>query len=703
MTATVKDDRWFVTDKDFATRIIVPDLQGFFARLPVLGAIPKQKTLVIEPGTLAAIVENGFLVGQLAAGTYTLESFLERLQFWNKKQATVFLSRAEEVPLETELRDVPTLEGFPIDVDFRWTIQVRDVMQLVDNLMGARDSLSIADLSGLLTPIVDQAIKTTIGQIPFDETRKPDLVGRLLNGLRLYADTTLDRYGINLVDVQLVATRSEADGLRDRESATWLKNREIGIQRAADAIEDEATRQRADAIRSRISVQGQLREAIHDDKLADLQTKEDLEKAILEIDKQRVLRREEIDELKESYYQNKEDRQAARNQLLVTVDMLREQEISELQIEIDHAAELKSFATRDEILRLSQNRGIDEQRHTIELERTAASHRREQKLESVRQQLTRAREVQRQSRDESYENILHQQRIDQVQGDLEYAQAKRRNELTLSEEQLNSRLAEERLAVQKRQQEWELEFKDKKSTNQIERLRHVQQMNADFSERQLRLQFELEAKKEDGTAKRELDRIAVLGGLSVEAMIALAGTNNAALLADLKKHQATQEAVKVTGGADSAAALNEERLRMYERMNEIERAKADAIAEAYKVAMQSQQGNVNQMIGGLAQAATSQSRTTPGTQGFTAPPAPPAHAPPPMAGTETWYISIGGKQSAPLNFEQVRQYAVSGQATLVTMVWTEGMKEWKAAGEVAALSSLFAHAQSSLPPGPPPL
>ena len=223
-----------------------------------------------------------------------------------------------------------------------------------------------------------------------------------------------------------------------------------------------------------------------------------------------------------------------------------------------------------------------------------------------------------------------------------------------------------------------------------------EEMNAQFAERQHRMQTEMENLKADGASKRELDRIQVMSSLSTEALIATAGTQNAALLADLKKHEASQEAAKVQATANPTAQLNEERLRMYERMNETERTKADAIAEAYKMAMQAQHSSVNQMIGGLSHAAT--------------PPAPIAGAfPPPMAAqpwgtspsmpaSETWHVSLNGQQSPPLQLAQVQQYIQNGQVNAATMVWKTGLPSWVQAGQVPQLTAFFMGG----PPGPPP-
>jgi hypothetical protein len=177
-------------------------------------------------------------------------------------------------------------------------------------------------------------------------------------------------------------------------------------------------------------------------------------------------------------------------------------------------------------------------------------------------------------------------------------------------------------------------------------------------------------------------------------LVATASGENATLLADLKKHEASQEAAKAQAASSPSGELDRERLRMYEKLNETERAKADAIAEAFKTAMDSQQGNVQQMIGGLAQAST----PSPLAPSMATPPAMPQTPPPSMPTGEIWHVSLNGQQSPPLQLTQVHEYIQNGQVNSATMVWKTGMAAWAAAGQVPELAPLLGKG----PPGPPP-
>jgi hypothetical protein len=193
-------------------------------------------------------------------------------------------------------------------------------------------------------------------------------------------------------------------------------------------------------------------------------------------------------------------------------------------------------------------------------------------------------------------------------------------------------------------------------------------------------------------------------------LIATSGAANASLLADLKKHEATQDAVKTQAATQPATQLNEERLRLYEKLNETERAKADAIAAAYKMAMQAQQGSVQQMIGGLAQASRPLAPypVVPGPFFSPVSPVSPVSpnaiafpSPPPLPTAEQWHVSFHGQQAPPMLFAQVHQYIQAGQVTRDTLVWKVGMATWLPAGQTLELSPLFSAGDPPPIPGAP--
>ena len=698
MTVSLKNDRWVVDPADYAVRITIPDLKGYFDEIPLVGKAPQGRALIIEPGTRALIFDDGVLLGEADPGSYTLESFVQRLQFWRKKQATVFLTRGEDQVLKSNISNVPCLEGVCFDFVFQWTLQMRDVLAFMNNLMGANDDVTVIGMQKMLGPMVAQAIRETVGQNSFDAVSKPEFTSVLADGIRSRIDVRLKRYGLAFQDLQWIKPSSDGDHLDDKKGELFLAAKETQLGRAAAEVENDKLKARLDEYKEKIPVRTALREAVSDDKLSKVQSTEDFKKALVEVDKQRLLRKEDHEMLVEAYDDRKEDRGQLREHLLATLDLQREQELDALRLDLDHVVQMKSMEHDIELAKISRSADAEAWKEELEREKQQATHRWEQKQNKERAKWQMIRETRREKRDDSWEAIQHEQKMEEIRGDLEFTRAERQRKLDLLDSELKNRLAAEKLEVEKRQKEWELDFKQQKSANQIERLQKVQEMNARFAEQQQRMQLELETLKADSSHKRELERMQAMGSMSTEAMIATAGADNAALLADLKKHEATQETAKVEATASPDAALNEERLRMYEKMNETEKAKADAIAEAYKMAMQSQQTNVSTMIGGLAQAATG------GQPAASQQTAPQRSAPPPVA---VWHVSLNGTQSPAMSLEQVHQAIQTGQVVPATMVWKTGMKEWKTADQVKELADSFGSppmpndGPPPMPPGPP--
>jgi len=700
MSVPIKNDRWSVSTEDYAVRVAIPDLRGFFDNIPLLSALAKPKTLVIEPGTRALLVDQGVLIGEIPAGSYTFESFTERLQFWRDKQVTAFITRSEDVAINSQLNKVPCLDNVCYDVKARWMLQMHDVLPFLLNLMGAKEQMPLQDLVTLVYPIVNQAIRTTIGSLSFDAVRSPNFTEVLTDSVRDAVSVKLQRYGLKFIEFQAVTVTCDDDGHAERRGELWLKRREADLTRAAHEIENEGLNVKLEDTQAKLGVRDQLRRAVSSDELNKLKNRDDFEAAILQIDKGRLLRKEERDILIAAFEERKEDRENLRQHLLATIDLQREQELAELRIQLDFATRVQALEKEIELTRISQTKDSEAWRYELSKEKEQATHRRDLKLESVKAALDRAREIRRQTRDDSWEKLLFDQRVDLVRGDMEISQQERKSRLSLMQSELNARLEHDKLELDKRRSEWELEHSQRKSQNQLERLQQVQRMNVEFAERQARMQIELENLKADSSNKRELDRLVTLSNLGTDALIAGANTANASLLADLKKHEmSTKRSAEDSAAALSAKAkLEEERLRMYDKLNETERAKADAISEAFKLAMQAQSANVNQMIGGLAQVATAGAK----------PASPPAgQAPPPLAAAAAivWHIAVNGQSSPPLQWPQVQQYIQSGQLTAQTMVWKTGLANWLPAAQIPELASCFTlpPPQAGGPPGPPPL
>jgi hypothetical protein len=573
--------------------------------------------------------------------------------------------------------------------------------------MGAHERISVSKLEELVAPSLHQAVRDCFGHIPSETLLRGDYLSGLADGIRSRVDVKFSRYGLVFVDLQSVTAIPRDGGISARQGELWLKARENQLQNAANEIDNEHLRANAEDMTKKTTLRVALRSIVNEDNLNKIKSREDFEKAILDIDKDRLLRKEERDAMISAYEERKEDHEQLRKHFLEIIDIQREQELDELRLNMDHAVRMNSLTQEIDQAKLSRTLKSDQWRSELERERDEAEQQRQQRHLDVKSRWERIREARRQGREESFESLVHEQRSEGMRGELELARAERQRQIALVQAELESRLANEKLEIQKRQELWDIEAREKKSSSQLDRLQRIQQMNAEFAEKQQRMQLEMETLKADSSSKRELDRIRAMSTVSTEVLIATSGEANAAFLADLKKHEASQDAVKAQAAANPASELNAERLRLYEQMNATERAKAEAIAEAYKMAMQAQQSSVHQMIGGLAQAATPVNHGQPAYLHATHSPVPPTmnSPPPPIASADVWYFSIQGQPSHPMTWAQFQHSMQSGHVSAATMVWKPGMPAWAPASQVPELAAyLRTHASPHMPspPGPPP-
>ena len=689
MSNLVQNDRWSVPAKDFAAKVSTHDLKGFF------GSIPKGRSIIVEPGTRAYLVDDGVVFGEVGSGSYTLETIIEQLRFWDKRQSTLILVRSEEVILDANLLDYPSQEGICVNLDIQWSLKIRDLAHFLDNMMGGHLKVSIEDLESKLSPIFNQAVYSAIGTYPINEILKPRFNQILIENVRGALDYKFQRFGLQFIDIAaLKVSHKHSDTFAQATTDQYLANRQNDFLNSGYRIGDKNLEARLDGVKRRIPLRDELRKAIQEDKFLRIQNEQEFEAFMTEVDKTKLLRKEDWEELRKAYEERKEDRSRIREHLTATIDLQHARELDELRNEIRHAFRLKSLQQEIELSQLSNAKDKQSWTQELEAEKAKSAFERDQKLDRIRGKWDRIREIQTNQRDDSWKEVLHQKQLEEVQTEIAIARAERAKRIEIIEHEVRIRFENEKLEQQRRAQEMEIDLRKTRSDHQLDRLRQIQEMNAKAAEQQQRMQVELENIQADGSHARDMARIGAMSNLSTEALIATSQQTNAELLVDLKKQEISQNASRHSIEAQAAERLNEERLKLYQQMNEAERQKADAIAEAFKFAMQAQTGAVNQMISGMTQVAKPQPVI--------------AHNVPPAAPrVDSWHVVIHGEQTGPMTLAQVRKHIHEGRVTLATMVWKTGLSAWIQADQANDLLAIFAELDASTPPpfqgGPPPL
>jgi hypothetical protein len=643
MNKSIENNRWTAPADQFAVQVQIPDAEGFLTR-----------RLIIDPGTKALFIEDGQFLGEVPPGDYDLQSLAERLKFWRRKRTTVILARQEDVPLRIASGSVPTAENLLVDLEVFFTVQMEDVSLFLHNLLGTRPSYSIAELCQAVTPMIRQAIWEAVGRLPIEQLARPQTRGDIDAAMEQALGLSMRRYGLRFGQVHMVSVRHDQyDQQRRKRGEIWLYRDRIEQAKAVDELQaDDRLRQirqgektnelellaqqvAADRLEGdlsvltrRLGIRQQWRDAVRCDKFDAIRDETALAQMLAERDKSGLVRQEEIDECKAIFQAKKEDREAARAYLLRKIDIERQVELDQLRAGLAHAVKLKAMEQEMELARTvanEQNRrwleGLEQQRHKAEFDR-------EERAREVRKLRDMATAENLARREEDWQNLLHQQRADRLQGEIVLVQAERQARVERIEMDLRLTRQREDLALEQRRKQFEQELATKTSQDQMEKLRAMQQANAEFQrqqhelyERRTRLDAELADARTDKAAEHELARLRLLKDANVETLIVAADLEHATLLAnheqvkaqvDLEKHKATEQARQAAGQnaiderlAQMQAAHSEaskaEQAQLYQQMLQSQQAGMERVAQAYREAMQGQQQVGQQALGTLGQ------------------------------------------------------------------------------------------------------
>ncbi|MHC0444264.1 SPFH domain-containing protein [Flavobacterium sp. 3-218] len=75
----------------------------------------------------------------------------------------------------------------------------------------------------------------------------------------------------------------------------------------------------------------------------------------------------------------------------------------------------------------------------------------------------------------------------------------------------------------------------------------------------------------------------------------------------------------------------------------------------------------------------------------------PQNTPPPIPAESNYYVAINNQQSGPFTKNQIKEMEKTGQFVQETLVWCQGLSDWKKAVEVEDLKNIFEQSPPPLP------
>ena len=672
-TQTQKNHRWSAPADIFARSISIDDSEISRGILT--------DSIVIEPGTRACAMVDGRFLGEIPAGEFTFRDFRDKLQFWRKGQATFLLTRSDVVRLPVNCDGFVSADDVPIDMRIDVGVQIDHPVLFMNNLMGPRKEYPVHELAERLTPAVKQEAWVATARLKVDDLRGPAIAAKVAQQVVDAIAPSFRRYGLKVFSVE--GMLMQPSGMEKH----WEKVKDNNVDVAGERLTNKRMGDDVGILTERIGLREKLRDIAISDQFDQARSEEELKALISQVDKARLLRKEEIEQLFEGFEQRKGDREAVRTHICEVLDINREQELDQLRAQVSHSLEMAAKKNELELAEATNSVENAQWRNEIAREIELAEKQREERRKDLSAKWERIREARRQKHDGSWERLLHQQREEAIRTELALKEVERSRRVKLLEAEAAAQIEAQKIIAERQRREFELEIGSRESDAQFDRLKRVQDMNFDGHARQVKLDAELKSQAELRSQSHEIEKLKAMGTLSAEALIAASNGDNARALAELKMQEAKSQADIHIAGRSDQQALNEERLRLYEKLSEAEKSKADTIANVFQQALKGQQDAVAQMIGGLASAHTP-----------ARPPASPA-APPPVAALHAeWHVAVGGGQSGPHTVQQVQAMIQRGQVAADALVWRAGMAGWIALTECTDFAGVLA----TVPPSPPP-
>lgn len=510
-----------------------PELDQFAVRVDQLDLGEKlQSGIVIEPGVLGVLISNGRAETPLKPGRYQLGSLPSRTdnRVYEKSDIeTMLLVCSGDQSLHFAFEGLKIAGNAPVTLTFDAVIRVRDPLAFVSNVMAGRAEFRTAMFIERYEGELRNAIAEAIAARPWealkgDQKTKNELTALVSNHLK----RLLERDGMELIGLQaLQAFNRDLEQLDERVYAQQLRKRALNLdlkdfeiemeqqvagldqrERRADIRERGRDLDISDAQadvahhRRRAEVLGQMEQALVADQKRQMTTADEFAAFAAQIDKNGVLRADDLARFKRDLAETGQDHQLAREHLLLRLRSEREYELR--------------------ALRFREEKGLSEQAIAFQLqqERTRLDH----DIDVSRKKLDAQIGARRAS----------------AAAEIEVGAARRLKELELrrAEATTTAEVAKINLEVQKLQDEHDLALREKKQA-------------LDLKEKSERLAMALDAQRQ----KTELD-------LKVQAQRFAQELEQARIAADVSR--ARIEADKEIAKAKVNAA--EDKLTMAERM-----------------------------------------------------------------------------------------------------------------------------------------
>lgn len=512
--ATDQQNRWKRPPDEFARRIEAGDLNSLL-----------QPGLVVEAGTQALIFQAGALAATVSQGTFDLSRPLPGVDA--AVPATAIVMDAGDTTLSLLYSELRSREDVPVDVIVEVTVGLADAVALYTNLMHGRESLTIAALADMVWAAGANVVQASLRSAGINELDgNLPLKADLERDLRTHMDTALQRNGLRLIDLRFLDFQSPMyEKVRQRRAETFI---------AQERITD---------IEQRAALNQRLRETLTRERLHKFSSATDLEEFVRqtehELGMKQVIRREEMEELKRTYENKRDDDELARKHLLE-------------KLELEHDLVMRRLNWSGEREKLDHQ--IEQQRKTLEAQQ-------QMEWSTFQQQLQKR-------------GALRGESVEDARSKAEEVRIK----MGLAGEALELRA--KRAAQEHDEESRRIQREQEEKDREAARLREAQDQAARHEQERIRALSEAEQAR----LAADLKKTEIFQGMSDEQILAL--------MAKDSPHVAEAIAERARAQAQAQAASSQEVKALYERVlagkeseaDRLERIMGQALGTAERIA-----------------------------------------------------------------------------------------------------------------------
>jgi hypothetical protein len=482
-------NRWARREDDFATKVEVTDVEGFF-----------KKGLIVEAGTKAIFFVNGAYSGILEPGKYDMGGLVQRIKnVFNSKTTTAVLVDTGDVEMKFSLAELQTKDPIRLSAECKIVVQMDNPTQFFENMMKGRQNYSLSQLKSFLEDEIRNCMMEFIGARSVQElSTNLACKQQMEQGIAAHLAKTFDRKGLSFVQARVFDFRHpHVNALTKKMEEYWLHAEDLKVRLAGQEVNmqlerrllDQETAQtimQLEVYEDRARVRERMRKAVAGEKMSEISSEADMEKFLLDMDRQKLLRADEMRDLAQTFAEKGEDHDLARKHIIQKLKV-------EQDMDLARAALMGKIALQGAATESVRNEEMAQLEHELAAKRKTVDLQQAQEW-AVMEQEVRARRLQA----ENEQDLEKRKKLMDV-------------ELEEKETQADTRSALDALRIVKEQKAMRKEEED-----------------ADL-ERRIR--------EKEVQHRQELEKIDKLANLSTEALIALGPADRAPILAELQKSE----------------------------------------------------------------------------------------------------------------------------------------------------------------------